>query len=44
MKNPVIFSPKSAELCQEHEMTQYYFAEWTYPQSRFLVWGMASRQ
>ena len=31
MNNPAIFSPKSAELSQEHKMTQYYFAEWTYP-------------
>ena len=26
-KNPAIFSPKSAELCQEHKMTRYYVAQ-----------------
>ena len=26
VNNPAIFSPKSAELCQERKMTRHYFA------------------
>ena len=38
MNNPVIFSPQSAEPCQEHKMTRRCLAQTTCPQPILWLW------